>query len=269
MTPPLRSNLLPKLLAHPNKIRQALDRHKASSGSVLTLCVHWDRLDAAVASHPSTQLDPLSLPPVPVVTTKSVAGGNRRLLVSSNVAHEVQRIAVQFHVCGVVVHWPIQQPEGWCGAHCGRVWFILEQLLLTDNDALLQHGTPVCLWNSERTVQAPAEDSWGRSPTVGAASTSTSTSSSVPRSPFYKMVYRSSREQPQPLASEVWNDYCRAQWPTSVVHRPRHSAGTAKLSAPATRWSPKQANVVRDASPRWTAATAPPSPPEPPIEDLF
>lgn len=182
---------LSKLLTSPSKVAQALDWRKVS-GSLLSLNISRDRIDLAVASHPSSGDASQSLPSIPV---KTEIVNNERVL-SPAVAQELSKIIKDWQICGVVVSWPTQK-EGWCGAACGRVLFTLDQLIANN---VLPSSKPVCLWDDEHNL--PFEDEWGRSPVYAQASD--------------KIVHKASEEQypaPDTVAADIWNDFCRAHWP--------------------------------------------------------
>lgn len=179
---------LSKLLTSPSKVAHALDWKKVS-GSILSLSIHGDRMDLAVASHPTIGEAPQPLPSIPIKTTVV----NNRKQLCPTVGEELLAILQDWQVCGLVVNWPVQK-EGWCGAPCGKVLHTLDQLVNKLS------SRPICLWDEEHHL--PSEDEWGRSPIYGEASN--------------KTVHIASEEQykaPATPAADVWNDFCRAHWP--------------------------------------------------------
>jgi hypothetical protein len=160
----------------------------------------------------------------------------RRLAPSA--ARELRRTLEDWQVRGVVVAWPVQ-PEGWCGASCGRVLFAL--------DGLRSHGAfcsaadlPMCLWDQAHTSNhgGPYEDEWGRSEQYTTTSEGT--------------VHCASKEQyglpPGAFftAAGAWRDFSRAHWPE--YHRHDRLIGAAR--------SP---GLLRPAGSRPSLVAAPPS----------
>lgn len=197
---------LSKLLTSPSKVAQALDWRKATA-SVLSLSITRDRIHLAVANHPSSS-DAQSLPSIPI---KTEIRNNERVL-SKAVADELAAIMKDWQVCGLVVNWPVQK-EGWCGAHCGRVLFTLDQLV---KNKALTGNKPVCLWDEEHRTQP--EDEWGRAPIYG--------------QPSDKTLHVASEEQykeQEHVAADIWDDFCKAHWPELFYYKPA-SATTTSVS---------------------------------------
>jgi hypothetical protein len=189
-TSSLSKSTLSKLLTSPSKLAHAIDWHQIA-GSVLTLNILSDRIELAVAPHPAYMEETIqSLPSIPVKTSTA---NNQRVL-SPALAQELKSLIDSWQVCGLVVNWPVQ-PEGWCGAQCGRVLFTLDQLA-RDIDR------PICLWDQAHTHVD--EDEWGRNPVYAR----------VPAAG--KEVHIASKEQyhaPNVALVEIWNDFCRSHWP--------------------------------------------------------
>lgn len=209
---------LSKLLANPSKIARALDWQRVS-GSVLVMTILRDRIDLAVASHPSQmhEMHPSAvhaLPSIPIISEIK----NNKPEISPRVSHELQNVMEKFHVCGTVVNWPVQR-EGWCGAPCGRVLYTLDQV--TSSSAVL--NKPICLWDEEH--HDPPEDDWGRSRFY------TET--------CHNSIHHASKEQyemPSPPAMKVWNDFCRSHWP-ELSQDPSISSHPSRLMPSRTRHS--------------------------------
>lgn len=179
---------LSHLLTTPSKVAHALDWKKAS-GSILSLRVNEDQIDLALASHPSFEDPVQQLKSIPLERTTVY---NRKVLTDS-VADALQDVLKDHNVCGMVVSWPVQ-PEGWCGASCGRVLNTLDQIRLTID-------RPVCLYDANHTM--PPEDEWGRSEIYSTTSN--------------KQIHVASEEQYQDctgkVASQIWDDFCHEHWP--------------------------------------------------------
>ena len=179
---------LSHLLTSPSKVAHSLDWKKAS-GSILSLRVNNDTIDLAVASHPSFDEPAQQLASIPL--ERSVE--HNRKVVSRSVADALQQVVANYNVCGMVVSWPVQ-PEGWCGAPCGRVLNTLDQIRLTVD-------RPVCLYDANHTTLP--EDEWGRAEIYSTTSN--------------KEVHLASQEQYQDctgkVAVQVWNDFMVEHWP--------------------------------------------------------
>ena len=211
------SKALTKLLASPSKVAQSLDWRKVS-GSVLSMNITRDRINLAVAQHPSME-DPIqTLPSIPI---KTEIVSNQRVL-SPAVANELKSLLDNWRVCGLVVNWPVQK-EGWCGAPCGRVLFTLDQLAAND---VLNPQRPLCLWDDEHTPST--EDEWGRTP--------------IYAQPSDKTLHRASEEQyqaPNKALADIWNDFCRAHWPELYYHVGASSSSSGKTSSTSAATSKK------------------------------
>jgi hypothetical protein len=201
-----------KLLAPPSKVAHALDWRKVS-GSILSMSIVGDRIDLAVAFHPSSSDSPQSLPSIPL---KTQVVNNKKVL-APGVAEELSSLMKDWEVCGLVVNWPVQK-EGWAGYSAGKTLFALDQLT-----SVLSPSRPVCLWDEEHHV--PYEDEWGRSPIYAEASS--------------KTTHKASEEQykpPSTVAADVWNDFCRAHWPELYYSSSTSSSATSSSTA---AWSSK------------------------------
>jgi len=225
------SRSVAKLLTSPSKVAHALDWKKVS-GSILSMSISSDRIDLAVASHPSgcaedtLDTSAQSLPSIPLKTEIVNRDGkkNQRIL-SPAVAEELQDIMNDWKVCGVVVNWPVQK-EGWCGAPCGKVLYTLDQLASSSQQNVLSPNRPICLWDEEHHV--PFEDEWGRSPVYSEPCED-------------KTVHIASEEQyqaPSTVALDVWNDFCRAHWPELY-----YNSYTTATSA-SSSWSAGKKNLA-------------------------
>jgi hypothetical protein len=197
---------LTKLLTTPNKVAHALEWRKAS-GSILSISVCKDKIDLAVASHPSLE-DPVQ--PLPSIPLKLETVENHKVLPQS-VMDELDHIVKDWKVCGMVVSWPVQK-EGRCGAPCGRVLHTLDQL--TERSNVLSSSRPVCLWDREHNL--PHEDEWGRDPLYGHTTK--------------KTLHLASKEQyadSKCVAADIWEDFCRAQWPDLFMPRSRAASSSS------------------------------------------
>ena len=214
-TSSIAKSTLTKLLMSPSKLAHAIDWHQLA-GSVLTLNILQDRIELAVAPQPSYMDETIqNLPSIPVKTSTA---NNQRVL-SPSLAQEIKSLIDSWHVCGLVVNWPVQ-PDGWCGAPCGRVLFTLDQLA-RDIDR------PICLWDQAHTHVD--EDEWGRNPVYARAA------------PAEKEVHVASKEQykvPNVALVEIWNDFCRSHWPELYYNVPgvATSAASRKNSSSDSAW---------------------------------
>jgi RNase H-fold protein (predicted Holliday junction resolvase) len=185
---------------------------RKASGSILSISVCKDKIDLAVASHPSLD-DPVQ--PLPSIPLKRETMDNHKVL-SQSVLDELAHIVQDWKVCGMVVSWPVQK-EGRCGAPCGRVLHTLDQL--TERSNVLNANRPVCLWDLEHNRNH--EDEWGRDPLYGHTTTK-------------KTVHVASKEQyadHKCAAADMWEDFCRTQWPEFAMPRTRTSSTSATTSS--------------------------------------
>lgn len=215
---------LQKVLAPPSSVAHALN-WKASSGSILCFNIFRDRIDLAIASHPSCTLQRRPVEVLPsIYSYRSNSSSNSRVIISSQTVGDLASIVKDWDVCGFLVNWPVKK-EGWCGAQCGRVLHTLgqivdhqQQLLSSSSDgngngngnvknmSVLHANRPACLWDLEHHL--PQEDRWGRTSVYSTTSN--------------KNVYVASEEEEEGesqdqhgmlAAVDIWNDFCRTHWP--------------------------------------------------------
>jgi len=218
---------------------------------LLGLSIGRDRINLAVASHPSTlAVDGAPFPPdgeeahpLPPVPVRVEVRDGRRVL-SRSVAEELASIERDWNVCGLVVGWPVQK-QGWCGAACGRVLFTLDQLA---SEGVLKE---LCLWedherqelrrNQHQCDDSPFEDHWGRSPIYVYRE-----SSNVDG----KTVHLASKEQyyAEPTgtvaAADFLNDFCHANWPELYSELEADWGGRRDEADAAAGSKPKQSQVL-------------------------
>lgn len=178
-------------LTSPCKVAQKLEWRK-NSGSLLSLSISVNRLNVVICSHPEVDESPRILPPIDLKTT-SVAN---RKVISPSVSEELSDVVKNHGVCGMVVSWPVQK-EGWCGASCGRVLNVLDQI--ASSGLVLSVSRPVCLYDIHHYV--PTSDTWGRNPVYGNL-----------ESAYQKRLHVASEEQYQDSganAVDVSNDFLR------------------------------------------------------------
>jgi hypothetical protein len=216
----------------PSKVANALEWNCSPGSSLLAMHVNSrGSLELLVASHPSYNEPTQSLPSIPLRTEilqddeteqqqknhsgpfqecsdsrqqRSPPKRYRRL--SPGVAQEFRQILEDWQVRGVVVAWPVQ-PEGWCGAACGRALFAL--------DGLHSHGVfcspssiPLCLWDQIHH-DMPYEDEWGRSEQY---------STTCNRTVHYASKEQYDLSPGNFTVSSVWHDFCRTHWPEYYCH---------------------------------------------------
>ena len=191
-----------KILTSPSKVANALDWKKVS-GSLLSITVLKDKMELAVSSHPSFSEPLMSLPSIPL--KMGTSDDKKKKVLNKCVVDELSGIVQDFSVCGMVVSWPVQK-EGWCGAPCGRVLHILDQL--TEQSKTLMHpNRPVCLWDEGH--HSPPEDEWGRAPVYSKTTD--------------KTLHTASQEQygdHSTVAADAWNDFCHTHWPELYRQQP-------------------------------------------------
>lgn len=229
-------------------------------GTVLTMNITKDHIDLAIASHPSTTTLSMesstatvtTLPGIPLLPRKrrtSTAGSSSSsssrshplpptitkknhqhqhdLLVPNSVPTQLWNVLREHAVCGVLVAWPVQKDSGRCGASCGHVLHILDQLLLLGsrhNSRTVGKGgpppppIPVCLYDRHRTL--PDEDVWGRAAAYGRAPLRHQIRVHVAsREQYYPHHHRHSKaratteENGTAIVQEMWSDFCRSHWP--------------------------------------------------------
>lgn len=178
-----------QMLTTPGKVAHSLDWRKAS-GSILSLRIVRDRIDLAVASHPSLEEPTMELPSIPLRTHIE---HNKKVL-DEAVSQELARAVQNFNVCGMVVSWPVQR-EGWCGKSCGKVLNTLDQIQAANT------SRPICLYDPNHS--SPPEDEWGRATLYSETSD--------------KTLHVASEEQYEDttgkVAVDIWNDFCAEHWP--------------------------------------------------------
>jgi RNase H-fold protein (predicted Holliday junction resolvase) len=197
---------LSRLLTTPNKVAQALDWRRAS-GSLLSLVVHRDSIEVAVASHPAFMEPAVELPDIPL--------DNKTTTKHDIAIDTVQRLVSQYNVCGVVVSWPVQR-QGWVGASCGRVLHTLDNISLASGNGNMDR--PVCLYDSTHT-EAPAMDEWGRCALYSTVSTKSVHVASKEQyeatvTPASAAVHSSNGTA---LAAQLCHDFMRDHWPNLNV----------------------------------------------------
>ena len=204
-----------RILTSPGKVAQSLDWRKVS-GSVLSMRVAADKIELAIASHPSFEEPLQQLASIPL---KMETADNKKVL-KPEVVQELSKVVKDFNVCGMVVSWPVQK-EGWCGASCGRVLHTLDQII-SQSDTVLSPARPVCLWDEEHNV--PHEDEWGRNATYSKISN--------------KTCHQASKEQygdHNSVAVDVWNDFVREHWPDLYQQQPRNKMWNSEEDTSASR----------------------------------
>lgn len=210
----MRSKIVTKaitdLLTSPSRVAHSLDWRRAS-GSILSLRITKNVIELAVASHPSFQEPTMPLPSIPIERTEE-------RIINERVSNELANVMKQHKVCGIVVAWPVKE-EGWCGAQCGRVLNVLDQLVTQQTTSTASAGKvfhdsrPVCLYDSNH--YEPTDDEWGRTPIYS-------------RTPSpEKTVHVASLEQYQDTDGQavlnVWNDFCAKHWP-EFLNQPQRSS---------------------------------------------
>jgi hypothetical protein len=216
------SKPLSRLVVPPHRVAHALDWNK-DSGNLLSLSISKDRIEIAVATHPINRLEVQELPAIRV---EMELGAKKRTL-KPRVRKELSALLSEWAVCGLIVHWPVQKDGGWCGAPCGQVLFVLDQLATSKTLAC----RPLCLWD-EQDCQ-PTDDSWGRS-AIYARGTDEKT--------------RHVASQEQYLARSValqdlWNDFRQFHWPDS--HHPEARVSTLQELTQESSWSCRSSPLRR------------------------
>jgi len=178
-------------LTTPSKVAHVLDWHQAS-GAILGLNIVQDRIELAVASHPSLEEPTMELPSIPL---RSATQDNRKVL-DSTVSQELAQTVKNFNVCGMIVAWPVQR-EGWCGKSCGKDLHTLDQIQTSG------FQRPVCLYDPQ--CSAPPEDEWGRTSLYAETSDKTMHVASKEQ---YEQVNTVGR-----AAVDIWGDFCAKHWP--------------------------------------------------------
>lgn len=198
------SKTLTQFLATPHKIASSLDWKKLS-GSVLSMDITRDRIGLCLSFHPSVGEPSIQLDDIPL----ELETRNGKRVLSPNVVSQLQDVAQQNKVCGVVVAWPLQK-DGRMGAPCGKVLHALDSLV--ENSKFLTPNRPFCLWDGSH-VQEDFTDSWGRCSSFGREYTKN------------QYVHVASEEHYVPatnmVACDIWNDFCRTHWPELYFQQDR------------------------------------------------
>lgn len=151
-------------------------------------------IDLAATCHPGCDVNPIQ--PLPSIPIQLEIKANQKVL-KSEVVTEIANIVREFNALGMVVSWPVQK-EGWCGASCGKVLHVLDQILQEGAGLGKQ---PICLWNGNHWTSG--EDEWGRAAIY-----------SVPSS---KTVHCASTEQYKEegmVATAIARDFLEFHWPS-------------------------------------------------------
>jgi hypothetical protein len=85
-------------------------------------------------------------------------------------------------------------------------------------------GRPVCLWDEEHAH--PDEDEWGRTPVYARQTTG-------------KQVHVASQEQyeaPKVAVTEIWNDFCCANWPELYYNLPKVASSSRQSLSGDSSW---------------------------------
>jgi len=154
----------------------------------------------AIASHPAFGRPVQELEPVTMKFKIEKANKKRKRTLAPELVDQLQDVVTNHNVCGFVVNWPVQK-EGRCGAPCGRVLHTLDSIL-AKSPSVLSSQRHFCLWDIEHVQQK--EDEWGRAPTYSETSKKTLHIASLEQY---------SRESDSTTAADIWNDFCRSQWP--------------------------------------------------------
>jgi hypothetical protein len=210
---------------------------KKKSASVLSLHVGQSTIDLAVTSHPSSTNNEELILPLPSVPIKCEYREQQKQLQPS-VLKELVSVVNKFEVCGIVVSWPVQK-EGWCGAACGRVLHLLDNIARQED--IVSPSRPVALWDGHHYHSH--DDEWGRSAIYSHISE------------HKKDIHVASQEQYRDegsLAAEIAHDYLRHHWPDlySEDYSPEHwssSGGTKKTMSSS---SSSTAAAKKDSSPK-------------------
>jgi hypothetical protein len=185
------------VLSTPNRVAHSLDWRKAS-GSVLNMRITKNKIELALATHPSFQESVISLPSIQV--KRSVVKDKK--CIDKGVAKDLYNIIRKYHVCGMVVEWPVKE-EGWCGAECGVTLNVLDQLT---NENIFHPNRPVCLYDSRSS--SAREDVWGRTPIYGRA--------------YSDRADCSRPHQDDENIVTSWNKFRSAQWPDIPLMKEKH-----------------------------------------------
>ena len=221
---------LRKVATTPSKIASALDWRKISGSSILTLDIHQNRIGMAVSSHPTHGDE--------VKTLDSINISNRRGEVDKESLDHLYNVVKDHKVCGFVVSFPVQKDTGKMGAACGRVLHTLEDLLKKQQQAQAKQGKssasitppaitpnrPLCFWDSSH-ASAEAADEWGR---CSSYAVSPETSNIGVHSASKEQYYQDENV----VAAQVWDDFCKAQWPELYAQERKTSSASPAPVAP-------------------------------------
>jgi hypothetical protein len=185
------SRNLMQVLTVPSKVASALDWKKLG-GAIATLAIHVDRIEVAVAHHPSKGERSKTFESLPL-TKKGRA-------IPESTRQRLEEIVKDEAVCGFVVSCPVQGDTGALGYAAGRALFTLEQILHQSN--VLSPNRPVCLWDGIHKQQPPI-DTWGRCSAY--ARTSSKREHLASRDQYYSSEGI--------VAAQVWDDYFKTMWP--------------------------------------------------------
>lgn len=200
-----------KVLTTPSRVASSLDWRKALGGAILTMSIHSDKIDMAVAQHPSIGKPVKTLPPLKLEKKGRVVPQDSRRRLSDIVKEQ--------HICAFVVSWPVQPDNGKMGYAAGRTVWTLEELLksttttgssssskttTTSNSTTISPNRPVCFWDGSRsTTQKGVADMWGRNPDYATTTD--------------KTLHLASMEQYHTddaiVVSQVWDDFMKVNWP--------------------------------------------------------
>ena len=203
------NNTITRLLSPPSKIARALDWNKLT-GAILSVHVGLRTVDLAVASHPSAFHPVDTLPSIPI---EMETRRNQKVL-KENVLLELKNIVETHKICGIVVSWPVQK-EGWCGATCGKVLHVLDQVVEDTN--ILSAKRPMCLWDGHHFRDGG--DEWGRLALYGV--------------PTNKTIHMASKEQYKDEgmpAADIATDFLNCHWP-DLTHNLNRSTGVSSKSS--------------------------------------
>jgi hypothetical protein len=186
-----------------SKIANKLDWNKGS-GCVLSMSIAKQRIDLAVASHPSCQEPVESLSSIPLKTVMCQSS-NRKLLCET-VKQELSAILSDYPVCGMLVAWPVQRDSGRCGAPCGRVLHTLDQIM-----PAITTSPAICLYDASARV--PDEDAWGRAVAYGRIPDNATTVHVASKEQYYHYTANKTT-----VCVDLWSDFSRLHWPELAVY---------------------------------------------------
>jgi hypothetical protein len=199
-----------ELLTTPGRVAQSLE-WKRRTGSVLNMRIAKDRIELAVASHPSFQEPFLELSSISLA---SKTRSEQRSTIKDSVSGLISKTISKHNVCGIVVDWPVQK-EGWCGEACGRVLNVLDQLTANETNVFVNAtgaAVPICLYDPNHSMVY--QDSWGRNPVYARLPVSSKTLH-IASQEQYGLAITPTDENGQAL-SNVWNNFCEKHIPDAV-----------------------------------------------------